>query len=398
MLLMCLPVFLAACSNDDDPTPDPEPQKPVICPVEDGDEAGRTVLVYMVARNSLGTYDFDTADIEEMQRAAKSGCFGSNRLLLFHSPQNGVPALKEVTASGIETLKSYTSSFSAVESASMKTVIADCREFAPAAHYGIVLWSHASGWLEHGIDESSPKRAFGEDRGRSMNVTTLARVLEGENFDFVYFDCCFMGGVEVFYELRDVTPVVVASVSELPADGMPYDLTLPHLMQDEADVAGAAQATFNSYDALTGNARTCTMSVIDTSALTELAEAVRKLFAMHPVLTSTAGIQQYVSSRDSYYGDFYDLDNYLEALAQAAGTPEASAAYTAASQAIDNCVIYRAATPWLWQRDAYNSAAYEVKINRHCGMTAYILRSAQGAATNNYSNLKWWNDVVSTLF
>ncbi|MDE6094224.1 MAG: hypothetical protein K2F61_05550, partial [Muribaculaceae bacterium] len=33
----------------------------------------RTVVVYMVASNSLGSYDFDNGDIKEMLAAAKSG-------------------------------------------------------------------------------------------------------------------------------------------------------------------------------------------------------------------------------------------------------------------------------------------------------------------------------------
>ena len=75
-----------------------------------------------------------------------------------------------------------------------------------------------------------------------MNVTTLARVLEDENFSFIYFDCCFMMSVETLYEMRNTAPVIAGSVTELPVDGMPYHLNLSSFFrQGSADLIQAAK-------------------------------------------------------------------------------------------------------------------------------------------------------------
>lgn len=385
--ICCLLPLVWGCSNDEpDPVPEPGPE-----------EAGRTVLVYMVARNSLGTYDVDNDDIKEMSQAAKNGVFGNNRLILFHSRYGQAPVIKEVTAEGVKELKTYSQTFSAVEARNMSEVIADVKALAPARRYGIVLWSHANGWIQSGIRQAkAQKRAFGDDNGKHMNVTTLADVLDGEGFDFVYFDCCLMGGVEVVYQLRNVTRHIVASPSELPSPGMPYDKTLPFLMADEADVESAAKATFDHYDALSGNARTCTMSVVDTSLLPELADKVRAFFSLHPVLSSTVDLQQFAGFRSSFHDQFFDLDHYLTRLSE--GDDTYAVPCREAQDALGKCVTYQAATPYLWEHDPFNSIGYEVKIDNYCGLSTYVLTDRSMSSIDGYDELDWYRDVVSVMF
>lgn len=381
--------LLAGCSTDEpDPTPTTDPPPT---------ETGRTVLVYMVARNSLGTYDFDEDDIREMKIAAQNGALGRNRLILFHSRYGAAPMIKEVTRDGVKTLKTYSDAFSAVEAPNMSQVIADVKTLAPAHNYGIVLWSHANGWIQSGISDSKGlRRAFGDDAGKSMNVTTLAEVLKGEGFDFVYFDCCFMGGVEVAYQLRDVTRSIVSSPSELPSPGMPYNLTLPYLMADEADVVGAARTTFEDYNALSGNDRTCTMSVVDTSQLPDLAEKVRAFYALHPQLPEDVAVQQFAGVRSSFHDRYFDFGHYMEKLAAShAGYKEE---YDAAKGALTACVTYHAATPYLWEHDPFNSIGYEVKIDNYSGLSTFILNDPSMSLISGYDSLDWYRDVASALF
>jgi hypothetical protein len=282
------------------------------------------------------------------------------------------------------------------------------KQLAPANHYGLVLWSHGSGWYENGLTDESKniaKRAFGEDRGpngtlrgRFMNVSTLASVLDGENFDYVYFDCCFMACVEVAYELRKVTPTIVASVSELPSPGMPYDKTVKYLLSDNGDADLAAEETFNYYNAQSGEDRTCTMSVIKTDKLDALAQAVRNVYEMHPSLDTSVTVQQFAGMRSSYYNSYFDLADYLNKLADVAASSstvtDVEALRTACNKAIsaiDDCLTYKAATPYLWHLNPYG---YEMKIDTHCGLSTYILSIPANASTNNYSNLQWYADVA----
>lgn len=394
---MLMVLSLASCSSDE----------PKLKPV-----TGRTVLVYMVARNSLGSSNFDSKDLREMQTAAANGLLGNNRLIVYHSAYGSEPQLKEVKATGIEVLKTYPSDMVAVKPESMSEVIADVKLLAPAQNYGIVLWSHADGWIQHGSSASNSgneknavayhPKAFGVDLGKYMNVPDLATALNGKGFDFVYFDCCFMSGVEVAYELRNVAPRIVASVSELPADGMPYDETLRYLMADDADLVGAARTTFNSYAALSGWEQTCTMSVIRTDGLSALASAVRELYSHKPQLPGNYSVQAFVSKKSQFYTgggeQFFDLSHYAHALVQDVdkwgnSAIEAEKSYNAVLEAINNCVEYHAATDYLWKGN-YD----EVKIDWHCGLSTFILTDEDMTAQKGYNELQWYRDVAAVLF
>lgn len=114
-------VAVASCSSHD------APDEPVVKPVS---PAQRTLLVYMVANNSLGISDLDMQDLREMQVAARQGVLGDNRLLVYHSPYNGAaPVLKEVLGDGsIDTLKTYDANVLSITKAQMRRVVSDVQE------------------------------------------------------------------------------------------------------------------------------------------------------------------------------------------------------------------------------------------------------------------------------
>ena len=389
---------ITGCSDDsgDMPEPAPEPAATV----------ERAVLVYMTAHNNLGYQNpqdgdsrhFDERDLAEMTEAARAGALGANRLLVLHSPWQGETLLKEVTPEGFKTLKSYGKALDTTQSAAMERVIADFKAFAPARAYGLILWGHGSGWLEDGQEKAPRKRSYGGYQTASgthtwMNTTTLADVLEGKGFDYLYFDCCFMAGVEVAYELRHAVETIVGSSSELPSEGMPYHKTLPYLMADNPDLPQAAAVTFGHFDAKQGFDRTCTISVIRTAALDALAEAVGNAWLTATSAPSRFSVQQFASPNDyTYRYRYFDLLHAVES----AATPEAAAAVGAA---IDAAAVYRAATPYLWEKDADHPwDYYQVKIDCHCGLTTYIPSSQADFDTYGYSQLEWATNVASKLF
>lgn len=388
-------VMLAATTGCKHNTPEPEVKE----------NAHRTILVYMAANNSLGysnensageSVRADTLDIHEMQIAAKNGDLNGGRLLVYHADIYGTAKLYEITAKGMTELKSYANDgLSSIHAQRMKNVIADAKEAAPADDYGLILWSHGDGWLQDGLDEStsttpasSKRKAFGLDNAnnKKMNITTLASVLNGENFSFIYFDCCYMASVEVEYELRNVTQYIVASVSELPLDGMPYDENLKYLFATNANLVGAATNTYNYYNKFTDYWRTCTISVVRTAGLDNLAAATKYIYAKaEKCMPDGYYPQRFVVSGLTYY---YDLGDYVKALA----TDEDYASWTSA---LDNCVLYKAATPYLWP-----TLSYQLAIRAHSGLSTYIFTSADDtiASKRNYSTLSWYNDVVAYLF
>lgn len=385
IVLVSLAAAFTSCGSDE-PAPMPEVDPTV----------GRTVLVYMAANNNLGSNYYDELDLKEMLAGAAD--IGSDgRLIVYHSDYRKTPELLEVTVDGLDTLKLYEENVAAVSSARMLEVFDDLTELAPARQYGIVLWSHATGWLQDGIademDAPLSPQSFGSDGGKTMNITTLARTLEaGPDWDFIYFDCCYMGSVEAMYELRNAAPVIVASVTELPSPGMPYDLNIKHFFAPgEADLIGAAKETFESYDALSGLDRTCTMSVISTAGMPALAASVKEIFRHADGTLPANYVPQKFTSTNTWSCNYFDLRDYLRTLCfdESREKFESSLpAFRAFESALADVVLYENATPWLWN---------QVPLTEHCGLSTYIMRSADDAQHKAYASLSWYADVASHL-
>lgn len=360
----------------------------------------RGVLVYMVSSNSLGSYNFDDDDMAEMLEAAKAGGLLEGSLLIYRQSYDGEPVLTEVTASGLDTLKMYDNSVSSLSIARMKEAIGDMKSNVPAKDYGIVLWSHGNGWLRAGeghTGETPVGRAFGQEGGldgvtRYMDVESLSAALSGEDLSFAYFDCCYMGGIEVLYDMMGSVKKIVASVAELPAAGMPYNITLPYLMAPgRADLAGAARATFDYYDAMSGADRTCTMSVYDMEGMAELAEALKEFYGFQPKVPTGFTPQKFMTEWKCYH---YDLKHYVENLQVASTADEEQKEAFEASRrrvfaAIDGVVDYSAATPCIWDKLA---------VKHHCGISTQFLTDEGNSTTQGYDETAWWRDVASKLF
>ncbi len=382
--------MLSSCGEKDEPSPTPPP----------ADES-RTVLVYMVANNNLRSWALK--DMIEMQEGVNNGGLGDKgRLLVYHDA--GEPTLIEILPNRIDTLETYPYNRYAVQSERMLQVIDDSRSHAPAADYGLVLWSHGTGWIQNGMEMPETRsdvpghdvivQSFGDDRGKKMNVTTLAEVLESRKFSWLYFDCCLMNSVEVAYQLRNAVPLIAGSQIELPAAGMPYHLNIePFFASGKADLIGAASNTYGYYNGMSGYY--CAMSVIDTSALDRLAAASRNIFGKAaPGYPAGHTLQDLYPTAPNLHFDFSD---YIEALCMGAdgATPQWPGAENDLAEfhaALAETVIYEDAMPYV----PYGSRL--LPLEKHCGLATFVMKDSEDATTNNYNTLSWYADVASALF
>ena len=380
-LVAIMLLLLTSCGDDNEPQPETPPAK-----VE------RTVLVYMVADNSLGTdFGSDDEDLREMLKGVKEGNHNGGRLLVYHNRPNTAsnpPQLIEVTPSGLKTVKNYKDDpkIYSVDPDRIREVMADMKSIAPAETYGLVLWSHADGWLGPSDSNNDRYRSFGEDRHHYITVQTLARTLSDERFEFVYFDCCLMGNIETLYELRHLAPVMVASPTELSVDGMPYDRNMEMLFSPDVEKA-MIQAAKNTYTYYLNNENGyedgCQIAVYRTDRLDALASASRDIFS-----TVTAYPSYYDISKLQSFNNWrapksvYDMDNYMELLV-ADSRPDLLAAWR---DRLSDVVAYSAYT---------TTGIGKLEIYRYCGLGSFAINDPDQISWRGYNTLQWWSDAVS---
>ncbi|MDR2425510.1 MAG: clostripain, partial [Prevotellaceae bacterium] len=148
--------------------------------------AFRTVIVYIAGDNDLS--DDALNDIEEMKRGYSEA--GVN-LIVFADLQGQAPEILKIGKNSAEIVLRYPE-FNSAEAAQVQRTLNDIVTMYPAASYGLVLWSHATSWLPAGVR----LRSFGQDSDKQMNIAELAAALP-VHFDFILFDACLMGAVEV---------------------------------------------------------------------------------------------------------------------------------------------------------------------------------------------------------
>lgn len=361
---VCLILFIVACDNNNNSEPQPK--------------AKRTIAIYMIATNSLSSCDVN--DIEEIETYIKqygtSGC----RLLVYWVSKYNAPQLMEITKEKRIIHKSYSDNIKSTTIERMEEVFYDISTTAPADDYGLILWSHASGWASSLTGRSIISSLdFGEDYGSTMPIDELAKALPDNMFSFIYADACYMSGIEVVYELRNKTKYFIGSATELPADGMDYTNNLKCFFDDNVDLIQCCKNTFNKYNSLSDASRTCTIALTDCSKLDSLATLCKNIHSNENKDVNFYSIQRYKYTSPYL---FYDFTQYTKLLA----TDEQKLAL---DKLMEEVVPYKAATPYIFNQFAINSENYS-------GLSSYIFGSSSATSKNEtyYQKLAWYKDVI----
>lgn len=257
LLYIVSTLILVACSDEI-----PEHHQPV--------RAKRAVLAYMVANNNLdGLIMQNIQWMYESLSTAKDNC----TLVIYYKPSESNQYMKtaeilEFTTDGYgringQTILSGSSLTSenvilqavhhqasigiATDPFIMAENLRMMQDIAQAESYGLILGSHASGWLPS--PNAISTFSFGWDGVESNTIdipelaTTLEQSFPENNLDFTLFDACMMGTAEVFYELRNATHYCIASVMETPAAGFPYNRFFTGLYESDIDYAKVCNET-----------------------------------------------------------------------------------------------------------------------------------------------------------
>ncbi len=374
-------------------------------------QEGRVLLFYMAADEVSISYDW----YDKVEAVAEGAARAGGNILVYSDTDRGAPVLDEVvmgkngTASLVK-LEEFDEENSASGAVLVRVIEAMVGRY-PGRHYGLVVFTHSSGWLPAGtllhplsrtgdVNEPSPTRSIGIDDNpggglsgrKEMELAEFSAALPDGLFDFIIFESCLTANVEVAYELRRKTPFIVASSAEIVSPGFtPLYKTELAGLSDTGSSVDKALVNFASHymdHVKTDPAYNYsgTISVVSTSGLDALAESVRSLLANTAKELSGLEIIQYFDRYGIYYSPsfprFFDMEEYLEYIA-------AENEFEVFQRILNEVVIYKNATV------TFLPAYRGFLIRRHCGLTTYIERPEyeEGRINKAWRQTSWYKAV-----
>lgn len=368
-ITMTIAILLLTCCKVDEPTP---PTLPL--------EAHRTIIVYMMGDNDLSSaYDFDVQNINDMKEGMKAVDNGGRLVILYHTNKKEDVYLLEIARRNanevvVDTLKRYTD-FVTTNPDCMREAIYDVHSYAPAPEYGIIFWSHATGWLPQNTFYKAPASIGTEGKDNlTIDIDVLGEALSPFHFDFILFDACLMGSIEVAYQLRNVCNYMIASPTESMGAGYPYKSIIPQLLASTINYTSVCQEFSSLYIDAANNG---TIALVDMQHIEKVADVCRTI-----VCGREADIANLSLAKIQYYDRktphvFYDLRHYMAQLAD-------STQLTTLDEAMQQAIPYKNAS----------SRFINIPINHYSGMSSYILQSSKSERVETYYHKLQWYDRI----
>lgn len=377
-------VLFSSCINEEYEGPDPD------LPV-------RTILVWLGGDNNLS--DETGRKIDALRQG---WTYTGNKCLIYQDSRDGARLLRlrggcrTTPTPYVEIVREYGAENSALP-ATFARVLREVADEYPADSYGLIFFSHASGWLPAGTLQNPQKqrkrsRSIGVDDGGTgraeMEIAEFAAAIPDGMFDFIVFETCLTAGVEVAYELRGKSDYMLASAAEIVSPGFTpvYPSALRLLCNTAVETRTALEAfghAWMNYVATnyTGARRSATLSLIDIDETSPLAArtqaALRTRSAEAPDLSR---LQHF--DRPGSYGDspalprFFDLDEWVEEVAD----PDEYEAFRAQ---LERTVVWKAAT------ETFMAGQNGFTVRRHSGLTTYVEQDAFPDLNQAYRRLSW---------
>lgn len=397
---------------------------------------GRVNILYSAGHNNLSSYL-----LEDIKELAQSSCaimdHPNDALIVFsHSTDYRYnptePKIIRVRPGKgkivYDTLLSMPSQTISANADVLNEVLTYIRDRFPAEEYNMVFSSHCSGYLPEGYllnsaalereyaggSLSAPQRSaspvayplpgpvqgpltkgIGADYAGSssasyeMSLTDFAQAIPMK-LNAVIFDACFMGGIETAYELKEKCNYLIASQTEILADGMDYNSMGKRLFGNGNDLVGLAEDYFTHYENKTSpDERSATISMIDCTKLEPLAEICNEIFTIHGTPDiDYRNVQRYYRTGLGHYHGFYDFRDIIEEYGCSREYMERI------DNAIRDCIVYKAATK------SFLSSWGGFEVVSHSGLSMY-LPAHKGAYGNAYLNAHYkefaWNKATGLV-
>ncbi|OQC39137.1 MAG: Clostripain family protein [Bacteroidetes bacterium ADurb.Bin037] len=361
------------------------------------------LLVYMAADNTLS--DLAAENMDEL--IVNSFVPSDHALFVFTDRTHKGAFLIRIKTKNktpvLDTLYRYGSVNSALPEV-LKQAIDHARDKCPADTYGLILWSHGTGWLPKGLygeiprysvkplseipafeydinDPAYPRtKTFGQDGKTEMEIPDLVAALSDYHHEYICFDACLMADIQTYYQLKDACDYILGSPAEIIDTGYPYDRLTSVLFpyRGQTSLTALCDAYFNKYDSKTGYNRSATISLVRTEHIQGLARAFKTLIkngGMDPQEIDRSELQTYDRLTEHV---FWDID-------QMAGMLGHAEDYENFRTILNKTVVYKKTT----------ENFITIPIKHYSGLAAYlptqVLPRTQTAfqATSWNKYLKW---------
>jgi len=304
--------FLVSCEKDN-----VEPQKT------------RTLMVYLAGDNNLSGHM--QKNISSMMSAWKKS-YNANIVIYFDAP-NAAPELYTFRFKGKEVEKQVLKTYEEMDSPEvLKKILNEMQDLYPSDSYGLILGSHASGWIPSGGSGRSSRmlyaepvltRSFGSDYTgpNEMDTRDMAKAIpfNNEKLEFILFDACLMSSIEVLYDLRDKAKYVIASPAELPAPGFPYARVMPYFWGKgtnlEKDLVKVCDEFWDYYNTYNAANRFGTIALIKMDGMEHLFDLTREVLQGKKENVATIdknAVYCYPMVEYFKYDRFFDLGEYMK--------------------------------------------------------------------------------------
>ncbi|MDE5773724.1 MAG: hypothetical protein K2H86_04630 [Muribaculaceae bacterium] len=394
-------ILVCGCSRSDEPKPN------------DGDKIKHrksSILIYAVASNNLSTSL--QSDMTEILNAAPKLDIDNNEIFIYYLTNKTIPALysleydKSSKSYNFVKKLDYDRTLFSTDPRRISNVISDYIRLTSADKRGLIFWSHGTGWLPYFSDHivpddinstNSPQsrvhKSYGYDSYMGVvdqcDIIELADAIPSDTFHYIWFDCCYMGGIEVAYQLRDKADYMVGYCTEVWGDGMQYTLTMPFLATEHPDITGAAEAFANYY--IRQNLAV-TVGVYDLSKIEKVADIAASRFDIEA--PSIIFMQNYGRSNYRFY-DFgqYQKSKMIDAPAKWSQTSfdEAMAAYNdiELNAALEDFVIYKASAEIDFNRRP-------LSLDYFSGVTMHYYSDSSDETDEYYRQTDWFKRISTS--
>ena len=368
---LLLPLLWTSCQKDhEDPIPDP---------------ALRTIVMYMVPDNAL--YPFALDNIEQIRQSWDD--FDGN-LVIYLDPPSDIPRMMHIKKGGsgqgmAEVIHQYSEQNSASPSV-MRSIIQQAFSEFPSQKTALILWGHGTGWLPPSTYTISKKmglrddawhlpqgfvKSFGLDNNVEMSIPELESAIP-QNLDFILFDVCLMGGVEVAYQLRNKTEYILASPTEILGTGLPYNQILPMLFNPRVNLERIAELYYDFYNEQTDIYRSASIGLIRTAELENLASTVKNIVKDRSQTIRELNLSEVQTLDRLYRHLFYDLGDFIRQISS-------EQEYAVFEQQLNRTVLYKAATPYF----------VSIEMLHFSGLSCFIPQNQGNQFLIPYASLEW---------